>query len=183
MTNKKSWGLGITLWALLVAFIFYIPFIPQTVDKKVQTSFLAPSGAHNALVFFGFKGCSNVCPLTLAILQQLVDSLPAEVTPPQVIFVDIDEYSSSEEASTYAKQFHQSFYGYHVPQSELPQLSAQFGLNIEQFGSEISHLGKTYFLQRNAQEWQLVKAFNPSTFSVKILKKELNFKNKNFNAI
>ena len=92
---------------------------------------------------------------------------------PQVVFVDIDANSDSAQATEFAKQFHFSFIGLHIPPEELTEISDKFGLNIKQQNSQISHLGKTYLLHRKANDWKLVKIFNPNSFSVNTLQNEL----------
>jgi len=130
-------------------------------------------GNENALVFFGFRGCSDVCPMTLSILSQLINSQKNSSLWPQVIFVDIDVNSDSAQASEFAKQFHPSFAGLHISFEELTQISGKFGLNIQQKNSQILHLGKTYLLRRKVNDWSLVKIYNPNSFSVKTLRYEL----------
>ncbi len=175
MLNKHKYkvSIGFALWFLLIIFIFSIPFVPLTLDKKLDISFLDPKGNENALVFFGFRGCSNVCPMTLSILRQLFDSQKNPSLWPQVFFVDIDANSSSVRASSFAKQFHASFIGLHIPTEKLNEVSKQFGLNINQEGNQIAHLGKTYLLQRKVNDWTLVKIYNPNSFSVETLQEEL----------
>ena len=175
MLNKKKYkvSIGFALWFLLIIFIFSIPLMPLVLDKKLDASFLDQEGNENALVFFGFRGCSDVCPMTLMILRQLFDSQENFSLWPQVVFVDIDANSNSAEASSFAKQFHPSFIGLHIPTEELSDVSNKFGLNIKQEGNQISHLGKTYLLQRKVNDWKLVKIYNPNSFSVETLQKEL----------
>ena len=164
---------GLVLWLILLIFIFYIPFMPLALDKALNVSFLDQDGNENALVFFGFRGCSNVCPMTLSTLRQLLDSQTDVAQWPQVVFVDIDANSNSAQASDFAKRFHSSFVGLHIPFEELTKISGKFGLNIKQQNNQILHLGKTYLLRRKANNWRLVKIFNPNSFSVNTLQNEL----------
>jgi len=172
--KEKSKGfIGLVLWLVLLVFIFYIPFMPLALNKELKVSFLEQYGNENALVFFGFRGCSNVCPMTLSILSQLMNSQKNISLWPQVIFVDIDANSDSAQASDFAKQFHSSFVGLHISPEELTKISSKFGLNIQQQQNQISHQGKTYLLRRKANNWNLVKIYNPNSFTVKTLQNEL----------
>ncbi|MGK0372487.1 MAG: protein SCO1/2 [Glaciecola sp.] len=175
--DKKGIAIGITLWLILIVFIFYVPLIPLTSDKQLDPPFLNENGTNSAVVFFGFRGCSNVCPMTLSILQRLLNSQQNEAYWPQIIFVDIDIDSSSALASDFAKKFHPSFVGYHTSPEELLQLSAKLGLNIQQQSSQIMHLGKTYLLHRKSNGWRLIKTYNPESFSAETLQKELSIFN------
>jgi len=165
--------IGFALWLILLTFIFSIPYLAFTQSKKLNVSFLDQNGNKNALVFFGFRGCSNVCPMTLLILSQLLKSQKNAAQWPQIVFVDIDVSSDSIQASTFAKKFHPSFVGLHIPPEELPTISAKFGLNIKGQSNEILHFGKTYLLQKKEKDWRLVKTYIPNAFSVKTLQKDL----------
>jgi len=165
--------IGLALWLLLIAVILSIPFMSLTLDKELNVSFLNHEGNDTALVFFGFRGCSDICPMTLSIFRQLFDT-PTNISKlPQVFFVDIDTQSNANEALNFAKKFHSSFIGLHISSKELIEFSGKFGLNIKQQGNKISHLGKTYLLRRKENEWRLLKVYNPNSFSVQTLKKEL----------
>jgi len=171
--GKSKGRIGFFLWFVLLIFIFYIPFMPLALDKELKVSFLDQSGNENALVFFGFRGCSNVCPMTLSILSQLINSQKDSSLWPQVVFIDIDANSDSAQASDFAKQFHTSFVGLHASPEELTNIAGKFGLNIKQQNNNISHLGKTYLIRRKVNDWKLVKIYNPNSFSIKSLQNEL----------
>lgn len=164
---------GLTLWLALIFFIFAMPFVPLSLDKKMDVSFLQHVDSENALVFFGFQGCSNVCPVTLSTLSQLLTIQEDTSKWPQVIFVDIDIHSDTQQASKFAKQFHPSFIGMHLAPQEITKISAKFGLNIKQKNSQISHLGKTYLLRRIAKDWRLVKIYNAKNLSINNLNNQL----------
>ncbi len=171
--GKSKRLFGLALWLVLLLFIFSIPFMPLVLDKELDVSFLDENGNKQALVFFGFRGCSDVCPMTLSILKQLFDSQENSSQWPQVIFVDIDAHSNTTQAEKFAKQFHSSFVGLHVLPENITELSDKFGLKIKQRNEQISHLGKTYLLRRIADDWRLVKIFNPNSFSVETMQNEL----------
>jgi len=171
--ETSKWLMGMGLWLILIAFIFSIPFIPSNPNKDLDVTFLDNHGNKNALVFFGFRGCSDICPTTLSVLSQLLNSQQNPSLWPQVVFVDIDATSNSAQASDYAKQYHPSFVGLHIPEEKISKISSQFGLNIKQQDNQILHIGKTYLLRRETDIWTLVKTYNPNGFSVTTLKNEL----------
>jgi len=175
MLSSKKYKViaGLCLWLFLVSFAFVLPFIPQPVNQQVDSSFLDTQGSKTALVFFGFTGCSDVCPLTLSIINKLFTEQTNSALWPQVVFVDIDSNSNEHQAANYAKQFHQAFVGTHIPLENLGKISAQFGLNSKQQNNSIVHVGKTYLLQRELTQWRLVKVFSPNSLSVALLQKEL----------
>jgi len=61
------------------------------------------------LMFFGFTWCPDVCPTTLAVLDDAVQRLPA---PPQVILVSVDpERDTPPVLARYVTSFNERFVG------------------------------------------------------------------------
>ncbi len=172
--SKSKVVLSLFLWGLLIGFILLLPWIPLTVEKEISASFLDDITSSKAIVFFGFQGCDSTCPTTLMVLANLLEGETKLAENPQVIFIDVDSNSSGDAADSFAKMFHQSFIGYHPTKNELNTLIAQFGLNVKQKGSQISHQGRTYQLQKEGEKWLLTKVYNPDTFSAETLVVNLN---------
>ncbi len=172
MTKTKLLG-GLFLWAMLIAIIFVVPLIPLISNKTIEAPFLLPTGPDRAMVFFGYSACGDICPTTMMMLSNTLESSKSQQDWPAVIFVDIDTSSNARQASLYAKQFNQHFSGYFPAPTELTRLSDYFGLNFQQTGSLISHRGRTYLLQRQDGVWYLKKAYNPQGFIAELLKNEL----------
>jgi cytochrome oxidase Cu insertion factor (SCO1/SenC/PrrC family) len=163
---------GVFLWLALVGAILIVPVLPLSADKQVQGAFLEQLKQPQAIVFFGFQHCDEICPLTLATLANLTESLGDKQQKLQVVFVDIDKNSSQTAASHFASQFHPDFIGFHPNPKQLQQLIADFGLNFTQLDSQIRHQGRIYLIdQKQPSQWYLTKALNPNTFTVSTLKK------------
>lgn len=173
VANTKHEKRAVLLWLLLVIGIFAIPLLPQYINKPVQLDILPNTGATSAVVFFGFQGCADFCPTTLLTLAKFVEKSNSSYSAPLVVFIDIEQASNTASADKYAKLFHQSFQGLHVSSEKLKQLSEIFGLNIQQQDGQISHLGKTYLLERTEQQWHLLKALPPKQVSVSSLNTHL----------
>ncbi len=172
MTRRTLlWGLF--LWAQLIAIIFVIPIIPLTSNKTVEAPFLLSTGPDQAIVFFGYSACGDICPTTMMMLSNTLESSHSQNNWPTVVFVDIDENSDALQASNYAKQFNQHFTGYFPTPNELTQLTGYFGLNFQQTGARITHRGRTYLLHRRDGIWYLKKAYNPQGFTADLLKNEI----------
>jgi len=165
--------LGISLWLVLIAFIVSVPLVPMSIDKGLSAPFLDSSGSSSALVFFGFRGCSDICPTTMVKLRELANLQKSAAVRTQVFFVDIDAHSDTEQASNYASQFHPSFVGLHFEPLQLSKISYQFGLNIKANNAKIYHLGKTYLLRRVDGDWRLLKSYSAKVLSVAELQHEL----------
>ena len=169
--TKLLWGLF--LWALLIAVIFIVPLTPLITNKTIEAPFLLPTGPDQAIVFFGYSACGDICPTTMMMLSNTLESSESDKEWPAVVFVDIDKTSNSQQASNYAKQFNPHFKGYFPPAEELTELTEYFGLNFQQSGSLITHKGRTYLLQRRDGIWTVKKAYNPQGFTAALLKNEL----------
>lgn len=165
--------LSLVLWLMLIGFIALMPWLPFSLDKKINVSFLDNIAPNKAIVFFGFPACDNICPTTLMVLADLLDANKNIAADTQVIFIDIDSNSNGEAADSFAKLFHISFLGFHPTTDELNILKAEFGLNVKQKADQIRHQGRTYQLQKTEQQWWLTKVYNPNTFSVETLAENL----------
>ncbi len=168
---KNIWGAFLLLLAICLTFI--IPTLSLSTSKPIDVPFLAGTDAKNALVFFGFAGCSNTCPTSLAVLRDASLAASDNQNSLAVVFVDIDRNSSPVKAASYAKQFHPKFIGVNPSFTEMEKLSADFGLNFQQVGDKIEHRGRTYLLTKLEQRWYLVKSYNPGQFDSEMIEKEL----------
>lgn len=161
MADTKQKLLGVGIWLALLLVIFSISYFPLTSNKVVSAPFLNDAKLKKAVVFFGFTHCGDVCPTTLGVLRDMVNQVDAGTPLAEVVFVDIDKSSNLSNAQTYAHQFHPSFVGYIPSTTELAILTQDFGLNIRQQGNDIQHMGRTYLLVKQQQNWRLVKSYNP----------------------
>jgi cytochrome oxidase Cu insertion factor (SCO1/SenC/PrrC family) len=168
---KISWASS--LIAMLLGLIFSIPFFALDSFKPVRAEFLNPQGNDKAIVFFGFTHCADICPTTLAVLRQLLSSPHNSTQWPQIAFIDIDRNSNPQNAELYAHQFHSEFIGLHPSPEHMAKLKADFGLNFQQNGSTIAHQGRTYLLNKNDDQWYIVKTYNPDTFDATTLAEDL----------
>jgi len=171
LNKHQKLTLGLTLWAILAGFVILVPQLPQSVDKKIDLPFIPVAKNDKTLIFFGFSACQGVCPTTLSGLSSTLRKIKAPQRP-AVYFIDIDENSSQELASSYAKQFHPKFQGFYPSRTQLKQLKNNFGLNLGVVNNEISHRGRTYLLERRDGNWWLIKVYNPETYSLDTIAEE-----------
>jgi protein SCO1/2 len=83
------------------------------------------------LLFFGFTNCPDVCPDTLAMLDQSMQQLTLmrRETLPQVIFVSVDpERDQGESLADYVTWFNSDFIGVTGPEPQLVALTRQLGV-------------------------------------------------------
>jgi protein SCO1 len=86
-----------------------------TLDDHNGKPFTADSfKGHWSLVLAGFTNCPDVCPFTLANLEQVVAELGLRVRPdrlPAVIFLAVDPDRDRANLKEYVQQFHPDFMG------------------------------------------------------------------------
>ena len=83
-----------------------------------------------SFVFFGYASCPDICPTTLAVLNQVQDSLTerAAAADMQVIFVSVDPARDSPEMlGPYVTHFDERFIGATADKEEIDKLARQFG--------------------------------------------------------
>src|SRR5262249_24417695 len=69
---------------------------------------------HWSLILAGFTNCPDVCPFTLANLEQVVAELGLRLRPdrlPVVVFLAVDPDRDRANLKEYVKQFHPDFMG------------------------------------------------------------------------
>lgn len=172
LNGKTKITLGIAIWVGLVATIVGFNLVPLQSNKTVDLPFFQ-SDKNQALVFFGFPSCESVCPMTMTHISQMIKQIPNEADRPEVLFINIKLDDSNGSSQQYANYFGKNFIGYQPSEKELNHLTSEFGLNIQRQGSNISHKGRTYLLNRHDDRWVLVKSFNPSEYSLELLNRDL----------
>lgn len=83
------------------------------------------------LLFFGFTNCPDVCPDTLAMLDQSMQQLTLmrREKLPQVVFVSVDpERDRGESLAEYVSWFNSDFVGVTGPEPQLVALTRQLGV-------------------------------------------------------
>ena len=81
------------------------------------------------LLFFGYTSCPDVCPTTLAELNQAMGQLGADADKVQVVFVTVDpERDTPERAQEYVNHFNPSFIGLSGTEDELTKVWQDYGV-------------------------------------------------------
>ena len=85
------------------------------------------------LLFFGYTSCPDVCPTTLAELNQALNDLGGDdAEKVQVIFVTVDpQRDTPERAQTYVDHFNTSFIGLSGTEDELSKIWDSYGVYRE----------------------------------------------------
>jgi len=132
LTAANRWMQSTTEFRALQAF----PTPRAVADFALETASGEPfslddmDGRWN-LLFFGFTNCPDVCPDTLAMLDQSMQQLTLmrRETLPQVIFVSVDpERDQGESLADYVSWFNSDFIGVTGPEPQLVALTRQLGV-------------------------------------------------------
>ena len=86
---------------------------------------------HWSLLFFGFTNCPDLCPTTLAVLNQAYQRLDSAnvKTMPQVVFISVDPaQDNSEKIAQYLSSFNPNFLGATGTQPALDQLTRELSV-------------------------------------------------------
>ncbi len=149
------------LLAASVALFVAIPFFPMETNRKVDVPFLDTVDGRYMLLFFGFPGCSQVCPMVLGDLNAIYTDYGARYKKSalRVVFVNLMLEMDPDVADIYSKAFNQDFRGFHPTEKQLEKFKRTFGLLFSQADEtgQMSHQGFTYLLRKEAGAWRLVK--------------------------
>jgi len=105
------------------------PFHLVSAEKKPFTN--VDLNGHWSVIFFGFTQCPQMCPTTLALLNDTVQRIASKntVPTPQVVFISVDpERDTPSVIKKYLSSFNKNFKGATGTQNEIKRLTA--ALNI-----------------------------------------------------
>lgn len=113
---------------------------------------LADLGDKVKVVFFGYTFCPDVCPLTLANMKNVYESLtPEEQAQLAVVFITIDpERDTPERLASYVGAFNKSFYGIQLDDTSLAQAKKDYGVYAEKRVLEASQSAADYLMDHTA---------------------------------
>jgi len=80
-------------------------------------------------LFFGYTYCPDICPMTLAMLNQVAQQLQDTAVHPKVIFISVDPgRDTTERLGQYVSYFNPAFLGVTGSEEELQRLSRPLGI-------------------------------------------------------
>lgn len=109
------------------------------------------------LVFFGYTSCPDICPTTMAELNQALGKLSeGEAAQVRVVFVTVDpERDTPERAQTYVNHFNKDFIGLSGTETELQKIWQDYGVfreivdGISASGYLINHTARVTMIDRD----------------------------------
>jgi protein SCO1/2 len=111
---------------------------PEPAPELVGTNWngepfrLSQLEGHVVVVFFGYTYCPDICPFTLAKMQQVERRLGEQADELEMVFVTVDPHRDPvEKLATYVPNFDRSFYGIYIPAEDLPDVTDAFGVTVQ----------------------------------------------------
>jgi protein SCO1 len=109
------------------------------------------------LLFFGYTSCPDICPTTLAELNQALGKLgEGDAAQVQIVFVTVDpDRDTPERAQTYVNHFNSSFIGLSGSETELEKVWGGYGVFREivegtsAAGYLVNHTARVTLVDRN----------------------------------
>ena len=127
--HRRLWLGSTVLIGAMLGLLIVLPWFPMVSSgKRIQLEFLKSEPSH-ALLFFGFPGCGEICPIAMERLN-VIKSNGGFPMPIQVGLVNIAPELPAFAVSEYAKGFDPEYEGYHPSQEDLSALSEELGLSL-----------------------------------------------------
>ena len=81
------------------------------------------------LLFFGYTHCPDICPITLSVMNNVVDELGDKGDQVQVVFVSIDpERDTVEKLKSYIPYYNESFIGLTGTPQEIDKVADDYNI-------------------------------------------------------
>ncbi len=127
------------------------------IGKDGQPFSIESLAGQPTLVFFGFTHCPDICPLTLVVLAEALQSLRDEEPAPAVLFVSIDPGRDSPELiKAYVEAFDPEFLGATADEATLAPLISALGVSVHKQHQgdaiyNVVHNGTVYVLDADGR--------------------------------
>ncbi len=137
-------------------------------DQDGKPFAMAQLKGKRTLLFFGYMSCPDICPTTLATLNQVykkLGTIPGARTDLQVVFVSVDpERDRPEKLAEYIHYFNQRFIGLTGSKEAIDKFARQFsaGYVLEEKQADgnylVSHTSSIFLVDPQAN---LIATFSP----------------------
>ena len=116
------------------------------------------------VAFFGYTNCPDVCPLTLANMNEAYQKLGDKAKGVSFVFISTDPVRDTpERLAAYVPAFNHQFYGVNIPEAALDPVKQAFGVYAEKHTGDpqpsadtyfVDHTGYVYIIDQQGQ-WRL----------------------------
>lgn len=155
--------LGLVLLALVPGYFLVLPLLPSTsAAPPVELPFLEGRSEDHILAYFGYPGCSDICPMSLRRLSSTRKHLIEQGHTAEVgiLFVNVQLDTPDEVTLAYAKAHDPAFTGYSLRGKDRKALYNALSAKGYADGDDpASHTGFIYWFNREGQDWYLNRIF------------------------
>jgi protein SCO1/2 len=108
------------------------------------------------LLFFGYTSCPDVCPTTLAELNQALKEIGDKASSVQVVFITVDpDRDTPQKIQEYVARFNPSFIGLSGSTNELQKIWDDYGIFREIVQSDsgiiVNHTARTILIDKESK--------------------------------
>lgn len=152
------------------------------IDQNGQPFRLSDQLSDLTLLFFGYANCPDVCPTTLAVWNQVYETLGDDAERVRFVLITVDpERDTSERIKQYLAVFNPNFIGLTGKLDELETIYETYGIFREKDTTSetaasylVSHTGSAYVIDANMQRILLHRFGTPAEDIVHDLQQLLN---------
>ena len=81
------------------------------------------------LIFFGYTHCPDICPMTMSVMNNVVDQLGDQADQVQVVFVTIDpQRDTQEKLKSYVPYYNENFIGLTGTPEEIDKVADDYNI-------------------------------------------------------
>ena len=157
---KKLFGILLVIIALGVFTYLMFYTADYKPNKLVELPFVLESNKSKCVIFFGYVGCPEVCPVSLAKIAETSRKLNDNKL--QVVFISLNNKSQAE-TEKFAKIFDSSFVGFKLSKDEQRELIERFNVfwspERKIIKREAAHSPYIYFLKKEKEAWILKNVY------------------------
>lgn len=108
------------------------------------------------LVYFGFTNCPDICPVTMAVMTEVMNQLQtAKVNNIIPVFITVDpERDTPKALKSYLKDYHENFIALTGPKEEIEKVEKGYKVYAEKADAKtgnVNHSDLIYYMDENGQ--------------------------------
>ncbi len=165
-----SLGLIVILPGMLLVAMSYLGAshpLENTFVKK-EWAFLQSSENSVEVLFFGYAGCSFICPNALIKLGNAIDELQTEENVEDIggFFIDVNAALQLDRAQEYAQFFSPNIQGINTTEESLGRLQREFKIRIREDNEvegALFHTDHFFVLKKMDGRWEIARVLANDT--------------------
>lgn len=175
-------GVFLILITFSIMFFILLPNIYSNnkagkIEKSIIANFdfLKDEKKEYVLLYFGYVGCTTICPPALHEISQIYEKL--DKSKFSVYFVNLQWNTKAENVKLFTKVFHPAFKGIYLNKENITKITNK--LNVKYLQSpfdknDIEHSGFLYFLKKENNIFVQKFIYTTKPFPVDFIVNDLN---------